>query len=398
MLDGGAGTGKSTVVSAIIKAVNKIRSNEGIAILAPTGKATDRLRSMLLKDKNIQGVHTATIHSLLAQHGWLNSNMTFRRHGGNLIDKFSTIIIDESSMIDLTLMAALFRAVNWNIVQRLIFVGDPAQLPPIGIGKVFADLIQYIREHSPQNIASLKDNLRQLENQVNGRGTGILTLAGCFRNKISDQGLNHNQTKFIREELVQKIHQGGAVDADLDVVFWRNAEEFADLLIETISKDLAVDGIEIESTKLWSDVLRNNINAFQILSPVRGELYGVDHINQVCQKFKSKNWLSRGSIDGFTYFDKVIQVRNRPASNPIKAYDFMKRTSVDAEIYNGELGIMEPRWWPKNSQEWTRLAVKDLCGKFHNKQHLKFNYFGKLDDKPQNNLGKVRISGEILLG
>ena len=388
VLDGGAGTGKSTVVSAIIKAVNKIRSNEGIAILAPTGKATDRLRSMLLKDKNTQGVHTATIHSLLAQHGWLNSNMMFRRHGGNLIDKFSTIIIDESSMIDLTLMAALFRAVNWNVVQRLILVGDPAQLPPIGIGKVFADLIQYIREHSPQNIASLKDNLRQLENRVNGRGTGILTLAGCFRNKISDQDLNHNQTKFIREELVQKIHQGGAVDSDLDVVFWRNAEELGDLLIEKISNDIVTDGAETEtkSATHWSNVLKNNINAFQILSPVRGELYGVDHINQVCQKFKSKYWLDRGSVDGITLFDKVIQIRNRPASNPIKAYDFNKRDVVDVEIYNGELGIIEPCKWPKNAKEWGNLAVKDLCGKFHNKQHLKINYFGHTENKPQNNL------------
>lgn len=57
-------------------------------------------------------------------------------------------------MIDLTLMAALFRAVDWNVVQRLILVGDPAQLPPIGIGKVFADLIQYIREYSLQNIGN----------------------------------------------------------------------------------------------------------------------------------------------------------------------------------------------------------------------------------------------------
>ncbi len=386
VLDGGAGTGKSTVVSAIIKAINKIRSNEGIAILAPTGKATDRLRSMLLKDKNTQGVHTATIHSLLAQHGWLNPNMSFRRLGGKLINQFSSIIIDESSMIDLTLMAALFRAVDWNVVQRLILVGDPAQLPPIGIGKVFADLIQYIREYSLQNIASLKDNLRQLENRVNGLGTGILELAGSFRNKIADQEDNHSQSKFKREELVQKIHQGGAVDSDLDVVFWQNAEELADLLIDKISTDLATDDADIEAVKLWSNALQKNVNAFQILSPVRGELYGVDHINQACQKFKSKYWLERGSIDGITFFDKVIQVRNRPASNPIRAYDFNKRNVVDAEIYNGELGIMEPCKWPKSSWEWAQLAVKDLCGKFHNKSHLKINYFGNSDNKPQNNL------------
>ena len=148
------------------------------------GKKSAQIREILISESAweemtclfapSQGVHTATIHSLLAQHGWLNPNMSFRRLGGKLINQFSNIIIDESSMIDLTLMAALFRAVDWNVVQRLILVGDPAQLPPIGIGKVFADLIQYIREYSLQNIASLKDNLRQLENRVNGLGTGIL--------------------------------------------------------------------------------------------------------------------------------------------------------------------------------------------------------------------------------
>ena len=221
-------------------------------------------------------------------------------------------------------------------------------------------MLRNMQEYSLQNIASLKDNLRQLENRVNGLGTGILELAGSFRNKIADQEDNHSQSKFKREELVQKIHQGGAVDSDLDVVFWQNAEELADLLIDKISTDLATDDADIEAVKLWSNALQKNVNAFQILSPVRGELYGVDHINQACQKFKSKYWLERGSIDGITFFDKVIQVRNRPASNPIRAYDFNKRNVVDAEIYNGELGIMEPCKWPKSSWEWAQLAVKDL--------------------------------------
>ena len=47
---------------------------------------------------------------------------------------------------------------------------------------------------------------------------------------------------------------------------------------------------------------------------------------------------------------------------------------------------MEPCKWPQSSWEWSRLAVKDLCGKFHNKSHLKINYFGDSDNKPQNNL------------
>ena len=53
--------------------------------------------------------------------------MTFKTDGGRIEDGIFTIIIDESSMLDLELTAALFRSINWNRVQRLIFVGDPNQ-------------------------------------------------------------------------------------------------------------------------------------------------------------------------------------------------------------------------------------------------------------------------------
>jgi len=55
---------------------------------------------------------------------------------GEKESKVSTFIIDESSMLDLNLTATLFRAIDWPTVKRLIFVGDPNQLPPIGKGKV----------------------------------------------------------------------------------------------------------------------------------------------------------------------------------------------------------------------------------------------------------------------
>ena len=80
-------------------------------------------------------------------------------------------------MIDLNLMATLFRAINWNSIQRLILIGDPNQLPPIGRGRVFADTIEWLNAEYPQNVGTLTDNIRQLVNRVEGNGNGILNLA-----------------------------------------------------------------------------------------------------------------------------------------------------------------------------------------------------------------------------
>ena len=92
----------------------------------------------------------------------------------------TTYVIDEASMLDLELAAALFRAINWTTVQRVILVGDPSQLPPIGSGRVFADIIDWLRANHPDSVGELTENLRQMENRLDGRGTGILELASVY--------------------------------------------------------------------------------------------------------------------------------------------------------------------------------------------------------------------------
>ena len=167
VLAGAAGTGKTTVIKSIIKAIKKGHGvGTSVIALAPTGKAADRIREILEKDDVLKGaVETRTIHSFLATRGWLNDNMTFKRAGGCIEQGYSTYIIDEASMLDLSLAAALFRSIDWKTVQRLILVGDPNQLPPIGCGRVFADIIDYLSANEPDSVATLKDNLRLLENR-----------------------------------------------------------------------------------------------------------------------------------------------------------------------------------------------------------------------------------------
>jgi ATP-dependent exoDNAse (exonuclease V) alpha subunit len=174
---GEAGTGKTTVIKAIISAIERTNgSGTSFKLLAPTGKATDRIREKT-------GKNASTIHSFLANNGWLNDNFTFKRIGAKVEEGYRTYIIDESSMLNLEIMASLFRSINWATVQRLIFVGDPNQLPPIGRGRLFADIIDWLSIQSPDSIARLETNIRQMENQITGHGTGIIELGSIYASK-----------------------------------------------------------------------------------------------------------------------------------------------------------------------------------------------------------------------
>lgn len=385
---GGAGTGKSTVVAAIIKAIRKAHGEEvGVAVIAPTGKATDRLRAAF-KESKLNGISASTIHSILASHGWLNGNMTFRHTGGKHVSDFSTIIIDESSMIDLSLMAALFRAIDWNTVSRLILVGDAAQLPPIGIGKVYADIVGYLRKSFDDNLVVLTENLRQLENRATGKGSAILDLAGCFINStVRSGGSETEQQAFNREKLIRRLHEGGDIDKDLRVVYWSDAEKLSENIISQITSDLTNDDNENKSpSQIWGNALKDDVNIMQILSPIRGELYGTENLNIEIQKFKSSYWLSKGAVDGITMFDKVIQVVNRPKSRAIKAYNYDTKSEEKIEVFNGEIGSVSPKGYEWKKIKTPFFRVKDLSVKFSGKDKYLVNYFGRAIDKPEANL------------
>ncbi|MBS8271813.1 exonuclease, partial [Halomonas litopenaei] len=82
VVTGAAGTGKTTVISAIIRAVRQTEGDGApVTVMAPTGKASDRVRAKLY-ERGIDRVETSTVHSFLAKGGWLNNNLTFRRSGG----------------------------------------------------------------------------------------------------------------------------------------------------------------------------------------------------------------------------------------------------------------------------------------------------------------------------
>ena len=379
VVTGGAGTGKTTVICAVIRAVRRTEGEgAAVTVLAPTGKASDRVRAKL-SERDIERVETSTVHSFLAKSGWLNANLTFKRSGDNRAGS-GTIIVDEASMLDLSLMASLVRAIDWRQVRRFILVGDPNQLPPIGRGRVFADTIQWLSEKQPESVARLDRNLRQMENEVEENGTAILQLADLFiPANTQDDG---QATSFGAEELLTQIHRGGDVDADLRVIYWDDPMNLAHLLIDAVEREM---GFHTHATlnpdrpyELWRAAFDRKPERYQVLTPHRGELHGVEAVNEAIQDRVARRRIDwYGALDGITLYDKVIQYRNRPQSDPIWAYNFNTRKSECVEVFNGEIGFVQKHGFDKQR----RFRLKRFQVKFARKDHLAVGYGRELSTR-----------------
>lgn len=130
LLTGGPGTGKSRTVAAIVELCNAVSAT--IALAAPTGRAAKRL-------EELAGIEATTIHRLLgARGGPVTAGDRFERNSENQIEA-DVVVIDEASMLDVELAAALFESIADG--THLVIVGDPAQLPSIGPGRVLGDLL-----------------------------------------------------------------------------------------------------------------------------------------------------------------------------------------------------------------------------------------------------------------
>lgn len=426
VISGGAGTGKTTIIKSIIRAIEKAHGvGTSFLLLAPTGKAADRLRERTDKP-------ASTIHSFLAGKGWLNPNFTLKQEGGKQEKDVRIFIIDECSMLDQSLVAALFRAINWHTVQRIILVGDPNQLPPIGVGKVFSDLVDWI---DPDNLGELQENLRQKENKLTGKGTGILQLASVFLqgekvvpSESADlSGLQEVAERKAEEtDLLKRIQEqdfSGEL-VDLNVVFWRDEKELNDLMFTQLVADLEKEhGQTYDDARYYEllnkafavegDIYRKKADRFQVISPYRSEMYGTESLNVFWQSKFNRQMVDQGKLlDGIGLFDKVLQFRNRPKSDPIYAYSPDARANIQIQIFNGELGFTRPhnfdndrKWDAENKRnyahawQWDQFRLTRFLVDFEGRKEV-VTYGKKLgsttdakgrkrwlkEEKPENNL------------
>jgi exodeoxyribonuclease V alpha subunit len=169
VLTGGPGTGKTTTVArllALLAGENEAagRPRLRIALAAPTGKAANRLQEAVQAEidlleavdrQRISGLQATTLHRLLGSLP--DSSSRFRHHRGNRLPH-DVIVVDETSMVSLTMMARLLEAVRPE--ARLLLVGDPDQLASVDAGAVLADLVEGLGRRTDVRIAELRTSHR----------------------------------------------------------------------------------------------------------------------------------------------------------------------------------------------------------------------------------------------
>ncbi|MBB2989784.1 exodeoxyribonuclease V alpha subunit [Mycolicibacterium iranicum] len=155
VLTGGPGTGKTTTVARLLAAIADQAATAGappprMALAAPTGKAAARLQDAVAAEvskltavdrERLAGLRATTLHRLLGSRA--DTSSRFRHHRGNRLPH-DVIVVDETSMVSLTMMARLLEAVRPD--ARLLFVGDPDQLASVDAGAVLADLVDGLGE------------------------------------------------------------------------------------------------------------------------------------------------------------------------------------------------------------------------------------------------------------
>ncbi|RIJ79114.1 exodeoxyribonuclease V [Nakamurella silvestris] len=129
LLTGGPGTGKSRTIAAVVTLCES--AGRSLALAAPTGRAAKRL-------EELAGTSAMTVHRLLGARGGDGGAGRFEHDADNRI-QFDVVVVDEASMLDAELAAALIDSIADG--THLVVVGDPAQLPSIGAGRVLGDLI-----------------------------------------------------------------------------------------------------------------------------------------------------------------------------------------------------------------------------------------------------------------
>ena len=390
VLIGGAGTGKTTLLALLCKS-EQIR-NGGVLLLAPTGKARVRMSQAM----RMQGVNSTakTVAQFLSESKRFNGlTMEYQLSNEDAQNVPFTVIIDESSMLTEEMFGALLQALRKN-ARRIIFVGDPNQLPPIGAGRPFVDLV------------------RHLNNGVNefpkvGKGFGQLTVT---MRQLSKDGTPRGDTELAKwytgdsENLDDSIFiklQGGALGEHVSFKSWSTPEELEQKIFETVAEETCME--DVDDTQGFNISIGGTINSgwmnfgsdprkiedWQILSAYRNDAaIGTATINRyIHEKYRSQEMMTlrdckiRGTknllgTDGIVYGDKVINVRNQKK----KAYDASTRILIDGYVANGEVGIVERIWQRPKAKNDTHQIV------FSSQPNCTYNWFSMVAEEGNSDL------------
>ena len=275
VITGGPGTGKTTILRALCDILNAKRVR--VELAAPTGRAAQRMAEST-------GMEAKTIHRML---GYEPMKGGFEHDGNNPIAA-DFVIIDESSMLDTRLAAAVFAAIP--ATASLVLVGDTDQLPSVGAGNVLKDIIA--SQSVP--VTRLDKIFRQ------GERSGIV---------------------FASHEVLRGVSNiDGVVPTSLDRVDPNNDVNF---VIANDPEDCVRACVKLARDLIPQWYAQDAIDASQMLAPMHKGIAGISNFNAVMQQEMNKSHKSIACMGGFFKLgDKVMQTRN----------------NYDLEIFNGDMG------------------------------------------------------------
>lgn len=290
ILSGGPGTGKTTTINTMLRYFE----GEGLDILlaAPTGRAAKRM-------EEATGYEAKTIHRMLELTGVLQESrqsVHFERNEENPLEA-DVIIIDEMSMVDISLFQALLKAVSPG--TRLILVGDVDQLPSVGPGQVLRDIIS----SGAFPTVVLKKIFRQAEE------SDIIVNAHRI-NRGEELELNNKSKDFFFLER-----------SDVNVIY----KHMVQLVTEKLPAYVGADSFDI-----------------QVLTPMRKGNLGVETLNRILQKYiNPPDEKKKEHVYGETLFregDKVMQIKN----NYELEWEIVSKYGIPVDkglgVFNGDMG------------------------------------------------------------
>ena len=291
IITGGPGTGKTTIIKCIIE----IFETCGLKVLlgAPTGRAAKRMSEST-------GKEATTIHRMLDMGVFEKEESVFVTNAEEHSLEADVVIIDEASMIDITLMNALLKSIK--VGTRLIIVGDVDQLPSVGAGNVLNDFI----ESGFTKVVRLKEIFRQ------GKESMIVV----------------NAHKINKGEM-PKLNEKGT-----DFFFIRN--DIQEGILNTI-----IDLINTRLPKFNSNW--DKLKSIQVLVPMKKGVLGVTNLNEKIQNVlnpkapykKEKEFRSMIFREG----DKVMQIKNNYSLKWTRIAG--KGEHEGLGVFNGDMGFIE---------------------------------------------------------
>lgn len=379
VLAGGAGTGKTTVLSVLCGHPD-IQAG-GVLLLAPTGKATVRLLESMGKD--LKGVSAQNVAQFLVKsHRFDWTEMRYKWQGDEVRDVPETVIIDEASMLTEEMFGALMEALK--AAKRIIFVGDPHQLQPIGAGRPFVDLVELLKlDLKPGIFPRVCNSYGELTvNRRQGSGEERLDveLSRLFTG-AEDRPDN---------DVLAEIEKSGG--KHITFALWTTKEDLENKLLELMATEIGMDDVEDQAgfdaslggnkgdyCTFFDKGCADFAERWQILAPVRNMPQGVMNINRLLHlKYRerlldvARNYGYKKRIpkalgpENIIYGDKVINVVNNPR-------DAWPEDIGRNYVANGEIGIACGCYSAKKPNDYLKVEFASQKGALYSYTGKDFN-------------------------